>query len=271
VIRLSTLGRNVILSAATLVILSPIGFIAVTALKSQSEYARNPVGIPSSLTLSGLRTVLSDPRLGTWFLNSAVITVGSVVLATVVALLAAYPMARAEGFPSRFIPALVVLMAIPPVVLVVPLFIVMVNLGLINSRTGVILIYAGLLTPLSTYLLTGFIRDIPASLDEAASIDGAGRASVLLYVLVPLMKPALVTVMIVGAVYVWNEFLIALLFLQATGSQTLMVGIASLQGKYGINETLLAAWSLVASLPVILVYALGQRFFIRGLVGGALK
>ena len=127
------------------------------------------------------------------------------------------------------------------------------------------------MTPLSTYLLTGFIRDIPASLDEAASIDGAGRASVLLYVLVPLMKPALVTVMIVGAVYVWNEFLIALLFLQATGSQTLMVGIASLQGKYGINETLLAAWSLVASLPVILVYVLGQRFFIHGLVGGALK
>jgi ABC-type glycerol-3-phosphate transport system permease component len=102
-------------------------------------------------------------------------------------------------------------------------------------------------------------------------MDGAGRASVLVYVLVPLMKPALVTVMIVGAVYVWNEFLIALLFLQATGSQTVMVGIASLQGKYGINETLLAAWSLVASLPVILVYVLGQRFFIRGLVGGALK
>jgi raffinose/stachyose/melibiose transport system permease protein len=85
------------------------------------------------------------------------------------------------------------------------------------------------------------------------------------------MRPALVTVSVVGAVFVWNEFLIALLFLQSEHSQTIMVGIAALQGRYGINEPLLMAWSLIASLPVIVAYVFGQRFFVRGLVAGALK
>jgi ABC-type glycerol-3-phosphate transport system permease component len=244
----------------------------VTALKSQNEYARNPIGIPANPTFSNLSSVLSDPRLETWLVNSAVITVGSVLLSTFVAVLAAYPMARSDTWwPRGLIPVLVLLLAVPPVVLVVPLFIMMVNLGLLNNRLGVIITYSGLLTPLSIYLLIGFIRGIPPALDEAAMIDGAGRGRILLFVLLPLMRPALVTLFVVGAVYVWNEFLIALLFLQSTNSQTIMVGVASLQGKININETALAAWSLVASAPIIVAYVFGQRFFVRGLVAGAVK
>jgi ABC-type glycerol-3-phosphate transport system permease component len=271
--RATTAGsRHLFLVLASLLVLSPLVMMLITALKSNKEYAANAVGIPSNPTLENVKTVLDDPHLATWLTNSVIITAGSVALAAVVSLLAAYPIARASGrWPGMLIPLLILLIAVPPVVLVVPLFIVMDNLGLLNSKLGVIITYSGLLTPLSTYLLVGFIRGIPSALDEAAMIDGAGRGRVLLFVLLPLMRPALVTVGVVGSVYVWNEFLIALLFLQSQGSQTIMVGIASLEGRYGINETLLAAWSLIASVPIVVAYLFGQRFLVRGLVSGALR
>jgi ABC-type glycerol-3-phosphate transport system permease component len=264
--------RHGLMIAAVLVVLSPIVFMVLTSLKSREDYARDRVGVPTNPTFANIRTVLDDPNLVTWLLNSALITVGSVLLATIAGVLAAYPMARCRGWwPRGLLPGLILLLAIPPVVLVVPLFIMLVNLGLLNSRSGVILTYAGLLTPLAIYLMVGFIRGIPPELDEAAAIDGAGRARVLVSVILPLMLPALVTLAVVGAVYVWNEFLIALLFLQSQESQTIMVGIASLRGRFDINEPLLMAWSLIASLPVILVFVFGQRFFVRGLIAGGLK
>ena len=265
-------GRHLLLVVAVLVTISPLLFMAMTSLKSEDEYAGNRVGLPHDATFQNISTVIHDPNLAQWFLNSVIITTGAVLLSVVAGVLAAYPMARCSGWwPKGLLPGVILLLAIPPVVLVVPLFIMMVNLHLLNSRLGVILTYAGLLTPLTIYLLVGFIRGIPPALDEAASIDGAGRTRVLVYVLLPLMRPALVTVSVVGAVFVWNEFLIALLFLQSEHSQTIMVGIAALQGRYGINEPLLMAWSLIASLPVIIAYIFGQRFFVRGLVAGALK
>jgi ABC-type glycerol-3-phosphate transport system permease component len=271
-VRSSHVGRHAVLIAAVIVTLSPIAFMAMTSLKTEDEYATDRVGPPAHPTFSNLSTVIHDPNLIQWLLNSVFITAGAVLLSIVAGVLAAYPMARCRGWwPRGLLPGVIVLLAIPPVVLVVPLFIMMVNLHLLDSRLGVILVYAGLLTPLVIYLLVGFIRGIPPTLDEAAAIDGAGRARVLVYVLLPLMRPALVTVAVVGAVFVWNEFLIALLFLQSVDSQTIMVGIASLQGRYGINEPLLMAWSLMASLPVILAYIFGQRYFVRGLVAGALK
>jgi raffinose/stachyose/melibiose transport system permease protein len=271
-VKASTIFRHGLMIAAVLVVLSPIVFMVLTSLKSREDYARDRVGVPTSPTFVNISTVLDDPNLATWLLNSVLITVGSVLLSTIAGVLAAYPMARCSGWwPRGLLPGLILLIAIPPVVLVVPLFIMLVNLGLLNSRLGVVIIYAGLLTPLAIYLMIGFIRGIPPELDEAAAIDGAGRARVLVSVILPLMRPALVTLAVVGAVYVWNEFLIALLFLQSQESQTIMVGIASLRGRFDINEPLLMAWSLIASLPVILVYVFGQRFFVRGLVAGGLK
>jgi ABC-type glycerol-3-phosphate transport system permease component len=270
--RSASLVRNGILTLAVLVTLSPVVFMALTSLKTRDEYRVDKVGLPSHPTFDNINTVLSDPNLSTWIANSIVITLASVLFAMVAGVLAAYPIARSRGWwPRGLLPGIVLLLAVPPVVLVVPLFIMMVNLGLLNSRLGVIITYAGLITPLATYLMVGFIQGIPAELDDAAAIDGAGRFRVLLHVILPVMRPALVTLGVVSAVYVWNEFLIALLFLQTQESQTLVVGIASLRGRYDINEPLLMAWSLIASLPVILAFVFGQRYFSRGLVAGALK
>ena len=201
--------------------------------------------------------------------NSLAITAGSVILAAVVSALAAYPLARAR-FPGRlpFIGLNVVLMVVPPVVLVVPLFLLTVNLGLVNSRLAVVLIYVGLLIPFSVYLLVNFFATIPRSVEEAARIDGAGSLRTLWHVIVPLSLPAIVTIVVVNAVWVWNELLIALVFLQDDDARTLTAGLTFFQGRFMANEPLVMTGALVATIPMLLLYVVGQRFFIRGLTAG---
>jgi raffinose/stachyose/melibiose transport system permease protein len=202
-------------------------------------------------------------------LNSVVSTTTSVVIAALVSALAAYPLARSR-FPGRlpFLALNIVLMVVPPVVLVVPLFLFFVNLGLVNSRLAVVLIYVGLLIPFSVYLLANFFATIPRSLEEAARIDGAGSLRVLRHVIAPLSAPAIVTVVVVNTVWVWNELLIALVFLQDDNARTLTAGLTFFQGRFMTNEPLVMTGALVATLPMLALYIAGQRFFIRGLAAG---
>jgi ABC-type glycerol-3-phosphate transport system permease component len=191
------------------------------------------------------------------------------VIAALVSSLAAYPLARSR-FPGRlpFLALNIMLMVVPPVVLVVPLFLFFVNLGLVNSRLAVVIIYVGLLIPFSVYLLANFFATIPRSLEEAARIDGAGSLRILRYVVAPLSAPAIVTVVVVNTVWVWNELLIALVFLQDDNDRTLTAGLTFFQGRFMTNEPLVMTGALVATLPMLALYIVGQRFFIRGLAAG---
>jgi ABC-type glycerol-3-phosphate transport system permease component len=270
--RLAGLGRQILLLLAAVGVLYPLYFMVTTALKRDTDYAGNKLGLPQAVTLANFSSVIHDPHMVEWFANSTIITVCSVTIAIVAATLAAYAIARGtSAWSGGVLIGMIALMAVPPVVLVIPLFVMMARLGLLNDRLSVILVYSGLLIPLSVYLLVGFFRGIPRELDEAATVDGASRFRILLNVLVPLARPAFMTLMVVNAVYVWNEFLIALLFLQTERSQTLMVGISSFQGRFSADEPLLMAWSVVASAPILLLYLFGQRVLVRGLIAGALK
>jgi len=151
---------------------------------------------------------------------------------------------------------------------VVPLFIFFVNLGLVNSRLAVVIIYVGLLIPFSIYLLVNFFATIPRSLEEAARMDGAGQLRTLWSVIMPLSAPAVVTVVVVNAVWVWNELLIALVFLQDDNARTLTAGLTFFQGRFQSNEPLVMTGALIATVPMLLLYIVGQRFFIRGLTAG---
>ncbi len=247
----------------------PLYFIVITAFKTRAEYLDNRFLPPSDPTLQNLREAFRDGELLRWVANSLAITAGSVVLAAVVAALAAYPLARAR-FPGRlpFIGLNVMLMVVPPVVLVVPLFLLTVNLGLVNSRLAVVMIYVGLLIPFSVFLLVNFFATIPRSLEEASRIDGAGTLRTFWHVIVPLSAPAIVTVVVVNAVWVWNELLIALVFLQDDDARTLTAGLTFFQGRFLSNEPLVMTGALVATVPMLLLYIVGQRFFIRGLTAG---
>jgi ABC-type glycerol-3-phosphate transport system permease component len=247
----------------------PLYFIIITAFKTRKEYLDNQFLPPSDPTLENFRAAFRDGQLLTWVANSLIITIASVLVAAIVSALAAYPLSRAR-FPGRlpFIGLNVVLMVVPPVVLVVPLFLFFVNLGLVNSRLAVVIIYVGLLIPFSIYLLVNFFATIPRSLEEAARIDGAGQLRTLWSVIVPLSAPAIMTIVIVNAVWVWNELLIALVFLQDDQARTLTAGLTFFQGRFIQNEPLVMTGALIAAMPMLLLYIIGQRFFIRGLTAG---
>lgn len=266
------LPAHVILIIAALIVLLPAYFMVITAVKSQDDYSANKIGLPVAVVLTNFDTALRGGRFFTWFGNSLILTVGAVFISSFVSVLAAFAFAWMR-FPGRnaLILLLTLLMVIPPVVLIVPIFLMLSQIQLISTHAGTILIYAGLVSPFAVYMLTNFFRTLPRELIEAALIDGASLWSILLRVLVPLSGPAILTMLIVNALYVWNDLLVALVLLPKDDLRTLMVGITVFGSRYNSDVPVAMAGMLLASVPMLVLYLLGQRYFIRGLVAGAVK
>ena len=265
------LKQGVLLLAAFMALV-PTLFMVLTALKSDEEYAIDKLGLPDMPVLENFRAVLVDSPFIAWMANSFVLVAGSVLLSTAVSCLAAYAIACME-FRGRdtLLAASTSLMAVPPIVMIVPLFVLYTQLGLISTYQGAIVIYAGLITPFSVYLLTTFFRTVPKELFESARIDGAGHFLILRKIVLPLSLPALLTLVVVNSLYVWNDLLIAIIFLQEDAKRTLMAGISVFQGRYNNQVPLTMAGMVIASAPMFILYVIFQKHFIRGLMAGAIK
>jgi ABC-type glycerol-3-phosphate transport system permease component len=265
------LKQGVLLVAAFLALV-PTLYMITTALKSEEEYAFDKLGLPDTPVIDNFRAVMIDsPFLG-WMANSAFLVIGAVLVSTAVSCLAAYAIACMEFKGRDTLLALSTsLMAVPPVVMIVPLFVLYTQLGLISTYQGTIIIYAGLITPFSVYLLTTFFRTVPRELFESARMDGAGPFLILIKIVLPLSLPAIVTLVVVNSLYVWNDLLIAIIFLQDDAKRTLMAGISVFQGRYNNQVPLTMAGMVIASTPMLILYILFQKHFIRGLMAGAIK
>jgi ABC-type glycerol-3-phosphate transport system permease component len=264
--------RQILVIFATLLALFPIYFMTVSALKTKSEYIANKWGLPISLTFKNFDTALAGEKFLLRFANSTILTVGAVSVSLIFACLAAYAFARMEFFGKRTLFNIILsLMVVPPVVMIIPLFVSMVRWHLVNTFQGTILIYTGLLLPFSIYLMTNFFRAIPREIIEAARIDGCSSLGIFWRIMMPLSAPAVVTLIVVNALWAWNELLIALVFMQKDELKTLMVGISALRSRNYVDIPATMAGLLVATIPIVIVYMFGQRFFIRGLTGGAVK
>jgi ABC-type glycerol-3-phosphate transport system permease component len=249
--------------------LYPLWFIVSTALKTNTDYQLDPTGLPTHPTLDPLRSIVSDQPLPRWMWNSFLVTISSVAASTLVALLAAYAAVFGRFWGHRvFLSTSVALMVVPPVTLLVPMFVLMVDTGWVNHLQSVIVFYAGLLVPFAVFFLANFFRTVPHELIEAASVEGAGPFTVLRRIVMPLSGAASFTLVVVQSIWVWNELLIALVFLQSESARTLMSGLAQFQGRYATNQPLVLAGALVSIAPVVLLYLSGQRFFVRGLTAG---
>ncbi len=267
----TALKQGVLLLAAFLALV-PTLFMILTALKSDEEYAVDKLGFPDSPVIENFRAVLVDSPFLAWMANSVLLVIGAVLLSTIVSGLAAYAIACMEFKGRETLLALSTsLMAVPPVVMIVPLFVLYTQLGLISTYQGTILIYAGLITPFSVYLLTTFFRTVPKELFESARIDGAGPFLILIKIVLPLSLPAIVTLVVVNSLYVWNDLLIAIIFLQDDAKRTLMAGISVFQGRYNNQVPLTMAGMVIASAPMLILYIVFQKHFIRGLMAGAIK
>ena len=265
-------SRQIWVVVATLIVLFPIYFMLVSSFKTQAEYSANKWSLPHSLDWDNFTTALAGNKFPLRFANSAVLTVGSVAISLVIACLAAFAFARMKFPGKRMLFNLILsLMVIPPVVMIVPLFVSMVRWQLVNTYQGTILIYTGLLLPFSIYLMTNFFQTIPHEIIEAARMDGCSTLDVFWRIMLPLSGPAVVTLVVVNALWVWNELLIALVFMQKDELKTLMVGISALRSRNYVNIPATMAGLTIATIPIVVVYMLGQRYFIRGMVSGAVK
>jgi raffinose/stachyose/melibiose transport system permease protein len=265
-------ARHAVLIAFSALALFPIYFMVVNALKTNDDFAGNQTGLPHHVVLSTFRASLSGGDMFRWLLNSLFITVASVALSTALAALAAYPLSLMRWRPGRLVASLLIaLMVVPPIVLIIPLFQMAADLSQLNTYRTVIVIYTGIMLPFSTFLLMSFFSTIPRPLLEAARMDGAKTWRTFTKLVLPLSLPALATVFIVQALWVWNEVLIAVVFLQKDTLRTLMVGLTLFKSRYQIDVPVIMAGMLIATVPVLLFYLVGQRFFIRGLTAGGTK
>ena len=264
--------KHGILLAATFFALVPSIFMILTSLKSQDEYTFNKVGLPHALVIDHFESLVTDSPIFDWMGNSAILVIGAVLLSTVVSCFGAYAIAlmRFRG-RSLLFSVSTALMAVPPVVMIVPLFVLYTQLDLISTFRGTIVIYAGLITPFSIYLLTTFFRTLPRELFESARMDGANDLFILWKIVLPLALPALLTLVVVNALYVWNDLIIAIIFLQDDSKRTLMAGISVFQGRYEALIPLTMAGMVIASAPMLILYILFQKYFIQGLMAGAIK
>ncbi len=269
---LQGLAKHGFLILLSILMIYPVYYMIITSLKTRLEWLSNQFGLPSSITFSNYVQVFIDGKLPLWFRNSIMVTVGSVFMATLFAILAAYAITRFT-FRGRamFLNTMVALMVVPPSVLIIPLFILMVRGKLINTLPGLILIYVGLLIPFSIYLLVSFFRSLPHELFDAAAIDGCTNFGILWRIVLPLSGPAFMTLLIVNALYVWNELLLALVFLQGEDLKTLMPGLLMFKGHFFNNEAMVMSAAFLACLPMILLYLFGQRLFVEGLTAGSIK
>jgi ABC-type glycerol-3-phosphate transport system permease component len=270
--RAGSVTRHAVLLLFTALALFPVYFMIVSALKTNQEFAGNQLGPPHHVTLHTFSSALAGGDIFRWLLNSFIFTSSSVVISTMLAAACAYPLSLMRWRPGKWLlTMLIALMVIPPIVLIIPLFQMMVDINQLNTYQSVIIIYTGIMLPFSVFLLVSFFGTIPRSLLEAARIDGAKTWNTFIRVVLPLSLPAIITVIVVQALWVWNEVLIAVVFLQSNSLRTLMVGLTLFKSRYQVDVPIVMAGMLVATVPMFLLYLVGQRFFVRGITAGGVK
>ena len=233
----------------------------------------HPHLLPSHATLQNYRDAITQNGLPHSAWNSFKVSIATALLTTLVALPAAYVLARSKGFVARLGLGWILLSQMFPLILIiVPLFLILRHLHLINSLIGLVLVYMVWALPFILIMLQSYVRGIPRDLEEAAMVDGAGRFYVLRTVIVPLLAPGIVVTTLFAFIFAWNEFFFALVLLQTPDKTTLPLRVAQFVGIEGIVRLgPLAASALLATLPSLVLFTIIQRWLTKGLLSGAVK
>ena len=270
-------GRSglIYLIAAVLVAISafPFAWMLLSSIKTLGElYTVPPAWIPKAPTLANYWNVLTVSNIPRYFLNSVVISAGSTIIALALAIFAAYGFARFRFTGKPFFEAFVLVgQLLPTAAIIVPLYIVLSKLGLINTWFGLILVYLILTLPLSVWMLIGYFSTIPLELEESAIVDGCSRLGVLLRITLPLSLPGIVAVVIYSFVTTWNEFIFALCLATDSRSKTLPIGLSEFSTEFNTDWGAVMAASVIMTLPICILFFAMQRLFIGGLTTGATK
>ncbi|GHB19990.1 sugar ABC transporter permease [Streptomyces viridiviolaceus] len=267
-------GQYAALLAYLVFLAFPFLWLISTAFKPPRELGSlHPTWIPEDPTLANFRQAFDEQPLLHAALNSLLAALGAALIAVVIATPMAYVMARHRSRLTKATTGWVVVsQAFPFVLLIIPLFLVLKNLGLINSVPGLVMVYVVWSLPFALWMLAGYVRAVPVELEEAAAVDGAGRLRTLVSVTAPLLAPGIVATALFAFITAWNEFFFALVLLKTPEKQTLPVVLTHFIGAEGVADLgPLAAAAFLATLPSLVVFTIIQRRITGGMLAGAVK
>jgi len=254
--------------------LFPFWWMTVTSLKRPVDIFSSVALWPQQITFDNYYRLMRDYHFGPFLMNSVVVVTAAVAVSLVLGTLAAYALARFRlrfGVRRMALYAVLLVRMLPGILLVVPLYIVLAQWGLLNTRLGLILIYAGLNTSFVVWMMQSFLEEIPRDIEEAAMVDGDSRLTALRRVVLPLAAPGLIATAIFSVIATYNDFIIALALTSTPVAQTIPVGVSTLIGKIEIQWGPMAAAGVVGALPIVIFALIVQRNFVRGLTLGAVK
>ncbi|WP_423065075.1 carbohydrate ABC transporter permease [Devosia sp. CN2-171] len=260
------------LGLAVLQAMGPVLWLLVGSLKARPEFYADPWGPPKAWLIQNYADAFVTARIGDYVLNSAIVVGLGLAILLVCAATTAYALAR-FAFPGRDLVLAVILMTmmVPPDILTVPLFLTLRSLGLLGSYLGLALIYAVGGFGMSVFLLRGYFMGVPAELEEAARLDGAGTLHVLWHVILPMSLPGFLSVVIIQAIGMWNDLYLAFVFIRDPDMATVPLGLLNFFRRDSINWPLLLAALTILTIPVLIIYAMAQRRFVEGFTSGAVK
>jgi multiple sugar transport system permease protein len=263
-------GWHLVLIPLALVMITPLLWMVLTSLSSLAETRRFPPGLPSSLHWNNFSAAWTQAPFGHWLLNSAIVATTCVISNLLFCSMAGYAFARIRFAGSRiiFILLLATLM-VPFQVVMIPTLLIVKHLHLVDTLPA--LIAPNLVTAFGIYLLRQFFVSLPVELEEAAMIDGAGRFRVLFSILLPLMGAPLSTLAVLTFLWTWNDFLWPLIATSSPNVMTVQLGLASFQGSHFTVWPTLMAGTLMSQLPVLVLFLLGQRYFVSSLATTGIK
>lgn len=269
-------------TAAVLVavlVLAPFAWLVISSVSLPTDLLDRPLRwIPAHPNLDRYREIFtsSGTNVAAVFrqsvINSAVIASATVVISLSVGLLGAYAFARLQ-FPGRraSLRLFLVTYMLPPIALVIPLYFLMSQLDLLDTKIGLIVVYSSFVTPYVLWIMSNYFLSLPPDLEDAARVDGCTRLGALFRVMLPVARPGVFATMMFGFLLAWDEFLYALIFTSTPNAKTVPVAIAEFTGRYSVDFGLVAAGGIIASLPPVLLAVAFQKYIVGGLTSGAVK
>ena len=265
-------AKYLILGSYTIAILFPLYFLVVSSLKNDNEIFLNPFGLPKNFLWENYREVFINFKLFINMLNSLYYAFFGVLLVVIVGVLASYAIVRMRWKLSNKVFALLMTgMLVPMHSVILPLYLSVRRAGITSPRIVLALIFAAFALPRTIFILSGFLKDLPRTIEEAAVIDGASLIRIVVSIVIPMLKPAIATICIFNFLTIWNDLLIGLVFITKDIDKTLQLGILKFKGDYVTMYNYVITAILIAIAPTITVYLIFQKRIISGITAGAVK
>jgi raffinose/stachyose/melibiose transport system permease protein len=263
---------QIILIANTFIMLAPIVLMIFSAFKTNPQIFQTPFALPDFTNVSNIAKIWTETNFLRYLINSAIVTGTSLLLILTLGTMAAYAIARYQFTGSGFVLMFFVAgLTLPLKLAIIPLFVLMRDLGVLNTQAALVIIYVAMGLPTTVFIMTGFIRTLPNELEDAARMDGASEARIMWSIMLPLVRPAMVIAGIQNVVPIWNDFFFPLIFIQSDHLKTLPQGLTTFMGEYTTDWGVLFAGLTLSAAPIILIYIILSRQFINGMTAGAVK